>query len=90
MDVDAVRHGAGGVTGKVSRWRLAVVIALVATGCSSPPPTVCQGGLCTGPAYAPSTGQRIENGVVAVFTTIGLVPVVPRSAGGPARRTVSR
>ncbi|MBF8190317.1 hypothetical protein ITP53_32310 [Nonomuraea sp. K274] len=74
------------------RLRLAAAAAavLVATGCSSTPPTVCRDGLCSGPGYSPSTGQRIENGVVAVLSAIGLVPIVPRSAGGPARRTVGR
>jgi hypothetical protein len=67
----------------------ALVATLVVAGCSSPEPTVCQGGFCSGPAYSPSTATRIENGVVAVATVIGLVPIVPRSAAGPARRTVS-
>lgn len=67
----------------------ALAATLVVAGCSSPEPTVCQGGFCSGPAYSPSTATRIENGVVAVATVIGLVPIVPRSAAGPARRTVS-
>lgn len=71
------------------RLRLAgaVVATLAVSACSSPEPIVCEGGFCSGPAYSPSTGQQIENGVVAVATVIGLVPIVPRSAGGPARRT---
>ncbi|MBB4904011.1 hypothetical protein [Actinophytocola algeriensis] len=70
------------------RLRLGVAaVALVASGCSSPEPMVCQGGFCSGPAYSPSTGQQVENGVVAVASVIGLVPIVPRSAAGPARRT---
>ena len=64
-----------------------IAVALVATGCSSPEPTVCQGSFCSGPGYSPSTGQRIEHGVIAVLSTVGLVPIVPRSAAGPARRT---
>jgi lysylphosphatidylglycerol synthetase-like protein (DUF2156 family) len=65
----------------------AAVATFAAAGCSSQEPTVCQGGFCSVPAYSPSTATRIENGVVAVATVIGLVPVVPRSAAGPARRT---
>ena len=75
----------------MAQFRLTLAGALVATlalsGCSSPEPIVCEGGLCSVPAYSPSTGQQIENGVVAVATVVGLVPIVPRSAGGPARRT---
>lgn len=70
------------------RLRLAAAAVLVTAGCSSPPPTVCDGNFCSGPGYAPSKTQQIENAVAAVLTTIGLVPIVPRSAGGPARRTV--
>ncbi|MFD9736435.1 hypothetical protein [Umezawaea sp. NPDC059074] len=71
------------------RLRLAAAVLLLA-GCTSPAPTVCHGRLCSGPGYSPSTSQRIQNGVVAVLSTIGLVPIVPRSAAGPARRTVGR
>lgn len=82
-----VRNSPEGPTTFRLRLALVTVTALVATGCSSPEPMVCQGGFCSGPAYAPSTGQQVENGVVAVLSVIGLVPIVPRSAGGPARRT---
>ncbi|WP_143086136.1 hypothetical protein [Amycolatopsis saalfeldensis] len=74
----------------VSRFRLAAlaaVVALVATGCAGPPPEVCDQYVCETPGYWPSTGTQIENGFVAVLSAIGVVPVVPRSANGPARRT---
>jgi hypothetical protein len=70
--------------------RLIVLVSaavLVLAGCAGPPPTVCDGTICEGPAYWPDTATQIENGVVAVFSAIGVVPIVPRSANGPARRT---
>lgn len=75
--------------GRVAFRLLGAAMLAVVAGCSSPEPTVCQGGFCSGPAYSPSTATQIENGVAAVATVIGLVPIVPRSAAGPARRTVS-
>jgi hypothetical protein len=66
---------------------LVSVTVLAVAGCASPPPTVCDQYLCEGPAYWPDTATQIENGVVAVFSAIGVVPIVPRSANGPARRT---
>ena len=38
-------------------------------------------------ALLPSTGTQIQNGFLAVLSAIGVVPIVPRSANGPARRT---
>ncbi len=71
--------------------RLIVLISVfVLAGCASPPPTVCDGTFCTGPAYSPDTATQIENGLVAVFSAIGVVPIVPRSANGPARRTIGQ
>ncbi|GAB2778176.1 hypothetical protein [Amycolatopsis magusensis] len=67
---------------------VASAFVFLVAGCAGPPPTECQGGLCTGPAYWPSTATQIENGFVAVFSAIGVVPIVPRSANGPARRTI--
>ncbi|QFU87072.1 hypothetical protein [Amycolatopsis sp. YIM 10] len=63
-------------------------VVLLVTGCAAPAPTVCSGGFCSGPAYSPSTATQIENGIVAVLSAIGVVPIVPRSANGPARRTI--
>jgi hypothetical protein len=74
----------------VSRFRLAALagaVVMVTTGCAGPPPTVCDGQFCTTPGYWPSTATQIENGFVAVLSAIAVVPIVPRSANGPARRT---
>jgi hypothetical protein len=73
-----------------SRIRLAAVAAAVAlfvTGCAGPPPEVCDQYMCETPGYWPSTGTQIQNGFMAVLSAIGVVPIVPRSANGPARRT---
>lgn len=75
----------------VSRFRLATLAAavvMVISSCAGPPPMVCDGGLCTTPGYWPSTATQIENGVVAVLSAFAVVPIVPRSANGPARRTI--
>lgn len=75
----------------VSRFRLAALagaLVLLLAGCASPPPETCDGNLCTGPGYSPDTATQIENGLVAVLSAIGVVPIVPRSANGPARRTI--
>ncbi|UJW31020.1 hypothetical protein L3Q67_38470 [Saccharothrix sp. AJ9571] len=75
----------------VSRFRLAAVAGaavLLVTGCAGPPPMNCSGDFCTTPGYWPSTATQIENGFVAVLSAIGVVPIVPRSANGPARRTI--
>jgi hypothetical protein len=77
----------------VCRFRLTVLastVVLLVTGCAGPPPTVCDEYMCESPAYWPSTATQIENGVVAVLSAIGVVPIVPRSANGPARRTVGQ
>ncbi|GAA3566728.1 hypothetical protein GCM10022222_58270 [Amycolatopsis ultiminotia] len=74
----------------VSRFRLAALasaVVLAATGCAGPPPTVCDEQVCSTPGYWPSTGTQIENGFMAVLSALGAVPIVPRSANGPARRT---
>lgn len=73
------------------RARLAAIagaVVVLVGGCAGPPPTKCSGGFCSGPAYWPSTATQIENGFVAVLSAIGVVPIVPRSANGPARRTI--
>ncbi len=69
---------------------LVSTVVLVAAGCAGPPPMVCDGTICEGPAYWPDTATQIENEVVAVFSAIGVVPIVPRSANGPARRTIGQ
>ncbi|MFI9379666.1 hypothetical protein [Kutzneria sp. NPDC052558] len=73
----------------MSRFRLAALAAAVVlvAGCAGPPPEVCDQYLCEGPAYWPSTATQIENGFAAVLTAFAVVPIVPRSANGPARRT---
>jgi hypothetical protein len=63
----------------------AVAVLLGAAGCATERPTVCSDGFCSGPAHVTSTGDAIQNGIVAVLVTVGLAPVVPGSAGGPAR-----
>ncbi|MEW2502392.1 hypothetical protein AB0878_18100 [Amycolatopsis sp. NPDC047767] len=77
----------------MSRSRLAVAAAsvvLLATGCAGPPPPEqCDGLMCETVGYWPSTETQIENGFVAVLSALGIVPIVPRSANGPARRTVT-
>lgn len=75
----------------VSRFRLAVLasaVLLLVAGCTSQPPEVCDENFCPGPAYTPDTATRIENGFMAVLSVIGVVAIVPRSANGPARRTI--
>ncbi|RZQ62947.1 hypothetical protein [Amycolatopsis suaedae] len=67
---------------------LAATVVLLVAGCAGPPPIKCSKGYCVTPAYWPSTGTRIENGFMAVLSAIGVVPIVPRSANGPARRTI--
>ena len=77
----------------VPRFRLATLagaVVLFATGCAGPPPMNCDGNFCETPGYWPSTATQIENGFVAVLSAIGLVPIVPRSANGPARRTIGQ
>ncbi|MFC0111792.1 hypothetical protein [Kibdelosporangium aridum] len=62
--------------------RLFTALALVlVAGCSSNPPTVCSGGFCTGPAHTYTTWDDL----VFIFTTVGVVPVPPGTADGPAR-----
>lgn len=66
----------------------AVLVAAVlpgAAGCATEQPMVCSNGICEMPAHVTSTGDAIQNGIVAALVTVGLVPVVPGSAGGPAR-----
>ncbi|QUQ64863.1 hypothetical protein [Kutzneria sp. CA-103260] len=75
------------------RFRLAALtgaVVLLLTGCAGPPPEVCDQNFCTGPGYWPDTATQIENGFVAVFSAVGVVPIVPRSANGPARRTIGQ
>ncbi|MFI5613702.1 hypothetical protein [Amycolatopsis sp. NPDC051903] len=75
---------------RVARLRLAGVaaaVALVASGCAGPPPEQCDENFCITPAYWPSAATQIENGFMAVLSALGVVPIVPRSANGPARRT---
>ncbi|GAA5061279.1 hypothetical protein [Nocardia callitridis] len=60
---------------------------LLVAGCTSEPRETCGEFLCSGSGYSPGTATRIENGVVAVLSAVGVVPIVPRSANGPARRT---
>ncbi|WP_033288910.1 hypothetical protein [Amycolatopsis jejuensis] len=67
-----------------------VVVVVAAAGCAGPPPMECGEHFCSGPAYWPSTGTQIENGFMAVLSAIGIVPIVPRSANGPARRTIGQ
>ncbi|MGW4487758.1 hypothetical protein ACWEOE_28400 [Amycolatopsis sp. NPDC004368] len=67
---------------------VAVAVVLFAAGCAGPPPEQCDEFLCETVGYRPSTGTQIENGFVAVLGAFGVVPIVPRSANGPARRTV--
>lgn len=77
----------------VYRFRLAALagaVVLLVTACAGPPPEVCDQYMCEGPAYWPSTATQIENGFVAVLSAIGVVPIVPRSANGPARRTIGQ
>lgn len=77
----------------VSRFRLAALtgaFVVLVTGCAGPPPEVCDEYMCETPAYWPSTATQIENGFVAVLSAIGVVPIVPRSANGPARRTIGQ
>ncbi|HEV7976705.1 hypothetical protein [Amycolatopsis sp.] len=77
----------------VYRFRLAALagaVVLLVTGCAGPPPMDCDGNFCETPGYWPSTATQIENGFVAVLSAIGLVPIVPRSANGPARRTIGQ
>lgn len=66
---------------------IATVFVVLTAGCAGPPPEQCDAYVCEGPAYWPSTGTQIENGFMAVLSAIGVVPIVPRSANGPARRT---
>ncbi|MEV8612570.1 hypothetical protein AB0383_32310 [Amycolatopsis sp. NPDC051373] len=76
----------------MSRLRLAAAAAavvLLATGCAGPPPKQCDEFMCETVGYWPSTETQIENGFVAVLSALGVVPIVPRSANGPARRTVT-
>ncbi|WP_328607369.1 hypothetical protein OG943_47160 [Amycolatopsis sp. NBC_00345] len=70
-------------------FALAGAVVLLTAGCAGPPPEVCDEYMCSGPAYWPSTATQIENGFVAVLSAIGVVPIVPRSANGPARRTTT-
>lgn len=78
----------------VSRFRqaaLAGAVVLVVAGCAGPPPPdVCDQYMCETVGYWPSTATQIENGFVAVLSAIGVVPIVPRSANGPARRTIGQ
>lgn len=82
------------MTGRtVSRSRpaaLAAAVLLLVAGCASTPRETCDENFCSGPAYAPDTATQIENGVVAVLSAIAVVPIVPRSANGPARRTIGQ
>lgn len=72
-----------------SRFRLAALaVVLLVAGCAGPPPEVCDEYMCETPGYWPSTATQIENGFMAVLSAIGVVPIVPRSANGPARRTI--
>lgn len=64
------------------------VAVLLVTGCTTKPQVVCGTYSCEMPAYAPDTATQIENHLVAVLSAIGVVPIIPRSANGPARRTV--
>jgi hypothetical protein len=62
--------------------RLLTFLAFVlVAGCSSSPPTVCSGSLCTGPAHTYTTWDDL----VFILTTAGVVPVPPGTADGPAR-----
>lgn len=75
----------------MKRLRLAgaaVAVTLVAAGCAGPPPEQCDQYMCETVGYWPSTATQIENGFMAVFSALGVVPIVPRSANGPARRTI--
>jgi hypothetical protein len=64
--------------------RLVAALALVlVAGCSSNPPEVCGGGFCTGPAHTYTTWDDL----VFVLTWVGIVPVPPGTADGPARIT---
>lgn len=69
---------------------LAAATVLVLAGCASQPKEVCDQNFCTGPAYSPDTATQIENGLVAFLSAIAVVPIVPRSANGPARRTIGQ
>lgn len=60
----------------------AFAVTLVAS-CSSNPPTVCSGGFCEGPAHTYTTWDDL----VFVGTWLGVVPVPPGTADGPARIT---
>ncbi|WP_326837071.1 hypothetical protein VSH64_19595 [Amycolatopsis rhabdoformis] len=69
---------------------VAAAVVLLATGCAGPPPEQCDEFVCETVGYWPSTETQIENGFVAVLSAFGVVPIVPRSANGPARRTISQ
>ncbi|WIX75032.1 hypothetical protein QRX50_26085 [Amycolatopsis carbonis] len=67
----------------------AAAVVLLAASCAGPPPEQCDEFMCETVGYWPSTETQIENGFVAVLSALGVVPIVPRSANGPARRTVT-
>ncbi|MGO1053469.1 hypothetical protein [Crossiella sp. CA198] len=73
--------------GWMSATVLTTTVLLGAAGCAATQPTVCKGGICSGPGYSPSSSTQIQTGIVHVLSAIGFAAVVPGTAAGPARRS---
>lgn len=64
---------------------LALTLLLATGGCATEDKETCAGGWCSGPAHVTSVPDALQDALVAVLSMVAVVPIVPGSAGGPAR-----